>query len=165
MHKSNKHEYADMHKLISSMHKFATIIIKFNLPHKIYLLVSDSQCNRFALFYINCKWEHEQLRNSIYSFQLNCIFMLHLEGGSLEFYTYSFHIKNLGHMGCSAGLIYLRPQQFDLLVLGIVRTPTFAGVYSEKKLSYVLIKKSEPKIFFEKKRNRSYSLPKSYYFF
>ena len=68
--------------------------------------------------------------------------MLHLEGGSLEFYTYSFHIKNLGHMGCSAGLIYLRPQQFDLLVIGIVRTPTFAGVYSEKK---------EPKIFFEKK--------------
>ena len=76
--------------------------------------------------------------------------MLHLEGGSLEFYTYSFHIKNLGHMGCSAGLIYLRPQQFDLLVLGIIRTPTFAGVYSEKKLSYILFKRSEPKFFLEK---------------
>ena len=25
-----------------------------------------------------------------------------------EFYTYSFHIKNLGHMGCSADLIYFR---------------------------------------------------------
>ena len=71
--------------------------------------------------------------------------MLHLEGGSLEFYTYSFHIKNLGHMGCSAGLIYLRPQQFDLLVLGIVRTPTFAGVCSEKKVIVRIDKKIRAK--------------------